>query len=109
VGAASTRCRSELTKLLISLGRCERDNIINYSIVTKNFRVQPGKKVDRSSRPTTVIACDHFRLWRLCGDSPFTAGQAETPRVLVGLCREKFLSTPAEAKPDEKSDGYCGG
>lgn len=24
-------------------------------------------------------------------------------------CREKFLSTPADAKPDEKSGGCCGG
>jgi len=23
-------------------------------------------------------------------------------------CREKFLSTPADAKPDIKSDGCCG-
>lgn len=32
-----------------------------------------------------LIACDHFGIWRLSGNSPFTVGQAETPRVLVCL------------------------
>ncbi len=38
-----------------------------------------------------LIACDHFGLWRLSGDSPFTVGQAETPRVLVCLSGDGHL------------------
>ena len=30
-----------------------------------------------------LFQCDHFRLWRLSGHSPFTVGAAEAPRVLV--------------------------
>ncbi len=30
-----------------------------------------------------LVLCEHFGLWRLRGESPFTVGTAETPRVLV--------------------------
>lgn len=38
-----------------------------------------------------LITCDHFWLWRLCGDSPFAVGKAETPRVLVCLAGDGCL------------------
>jgi mannose-6-phosphate isomerase len=38
-----------------------------------------------------LIACDHFGLWRRSGTSPFTVGQAETPRVLVCLSGDGHL------------------
>jgi len=30
-----------------------------------------------------LFYCEHFRLWRLRGQSPFTVGAADLPRVLV--------------------------
>ncbi len=33
----------------------------------------------------------------------------ETSNFCSEHCREKFLSTPADAKPDEKSGGCCCG
>jgi mannose-6-phosphate isomerase len=30
-----------------------------------------------------LFHCEHFRLWRLRGESPFTVGAAGVPRVLV--------------------------
>jgi mannose-6-phosphate isomerase len=30
-----------------------------------------------------LFDCEHFRLWRLRGQSPFTVGAAGVPRVLV--------------------------
>jgi mannose-6-phosphate isomerase len=30
-----------------------------------------------------LFDCDTFRLWRLCGESPFTIATKEVPRVLV--------------------------
>src|SRR5207244_11675479 len=32
-----------------------------------------------------LFQCDHFRLWRLRGEAPFTVGAAGAPRVLVCL------------------------
>ena len=32
-----------------------------------------------------LFDCDYFRLWRLCGQSPFAVGAAGAPRVLVCL------------------------
>ena len=30
-----------------------------------------------------LFHCEHFRLWRLRGQSPFTVGAVDLPRVLV--------------------------
>jgi mannose-6-phosphate isomerase len=38
-----------------------------------------------------LFSCEHFRLWRLTGDSTFTVGVAETPRVLVCIGGEGVL------------------
>ena len=32
-----------------------------------------------------LFDCEHFRLWRLRGQSPFTVGAADVPRVLVSI------------------------
>jgi mannose-6-phosphate isomerase len=32
-----------------------------------------------------LFHCEHFSLWRLRGEAPFTVGAAGTPRVLVGI------------------------
>ena len=38
-----------------------------------------------------VFLCEHFGLWRLRGESPFTVGAAETPRVLVCIAGDGQL------------------
>jgi mannose-6-phosphate isomerase len=44
------------------------------------------KPVVEATSPVTrerLFHCEHFRLWRLRGQSPFTAGAAGAPTVLV--------------------------
>jgi len=41
--------------------------------------VEEVKPVLRES----LILCEHFKLWRICGESPFKVGAAGMPRVLV--------------------------
>jgi len=41
--------------------------------------VEASTPVDRER----LFSCEHFRLWRLRGQSPFTVGAAGMPRVLV--------------------------
>jgi mannose-6-phosphate isomerase len=41
--------------------------------------VEATTPVERES----LFQCEHFRLWRLRGQSPFTVGAAGVPRVLV--------------------------
>ncbi len=38
-----------------------------------------------------LFLCEHFGLWRLRGESPFTVGAAETPRVLVCIAGDGQL------------------
>ena len=38
-----------------------------------------------------LIACEHFGLWRITGELPFTVGKAEIPRVLVCLSGDGHL------------------
>ena len=45
--------------------------------------VVPFVETESPALRERLIACEHFGLWRLCGDSPFIVGKAEAPRVLV--------------------------
>jgi mannose-6-phosphate isomerase len=36
-----------------------------------------------SVRHERLFQCDHFTLWRLRGESPFTVGVVDLPRILV--------------------------
>ena len=38
-----------------------------------------------------LFHCEHFSVWRLRGQSPFTVGAAGTPRVLVCIAGEGQL------------------
>jgi mannose-6-phosphate isomerase len=38
-----------------------------------------------------LFLCEYFGLWRLTGESPFMAGAAGTPRVLVGIAGDGHL------------------
>ncbi len=42
-------------------------------------------------RRERLFHCEHFSLWRHTGQSPFTVGAADTPRVLVCLGGEGKL------------------
>ncbi len=53
--------------------------------------VVPFVETESPALRERLIACEHFGLWRICGTSPFTVGQAETPRVLVCLSGDGHL------------------
>jgi mannose-6-phosphate isomerase len=53
-----------------------------------------------------LIACDHFGIWRLSGDSPFTIGRAETPRVLVCLSGSGHLEHDGSKYACAKGDVF---
>jgi mannose-6-phosphate isomerase len=45
--------------------------------------VRPWMEVDAPARRERLFDCQHFRLWRIQGELPFTVGAAGLPRVLV--------------------------
>ena len=47
--------------------------------------VQPVVEATTPVERERLFHCEHFWLWRLCGQSPFTVGAADLPRVLVCL------------------------
>ena len=51
-----------------------------------------------------LFDCDHFRLWRLRGQSPFTVGAAGTPRVLVCLEGTGRVERGGETYAADKGD-----
>ena len=42
-------------------------------------------------RRERLFHCEHFSVWRHTGQTPFTVGAADTPRVLVGVAGEGDL------------------
>ena len=38
-----------------------------------------------------LFSCEHFELWRLCGESPFTVGAVGVPRILVCIAGTGYL------------------
>jgi len=56
--------------------------------------VGPVAPVVEASTPVLrerLFHCEHFGLWRVCGESPFMVGAAGTPRVLVCIDGEGQL------------------
>ena len=53
--------------------------------------VAPVVEVFTPVRRERLFCCEHFGLWRLGGESPFTVGAAETPRVLVCIAGDGQL------------------
>jgi mannose-6-phosphate isomerase len=47
--------------------------------------VGPARPRPDGPGKTLLIDCPHFRLWRREGETPFTVGAADQPRVLIGL------------------------
>jgi len=46
-------------------------------------RVNPQPEETKPVMREKLIHCDHFGIWRISGDVPFTVGAPEMPRVLV--------------------------
>jgi mannose-6-phosphate isomerase len=46
-------------------------------------RVTPAVETATPVERERLFHCEHFWLWRLRGESPFTVGAADLPRVLV--------------------------
>ena len=53
--------------------------------------VAPVVEEVKPVRRERLFCCEHFGLWRLGGESPFTVGAAETPRVLVCIAGDGQL------------------
>ena len=53
--------------------------------------VTPVVEATTPVRRERLFHCEHFSLWRLRGESPFTVGAAGTPRVLVCIAGEGQL------------------
>jgi mannose-6-phosphate isomerase len=53
-----------------------------------------------------LFDCDKFRLWRLRGDAPFSAGAAGVPRVLVVIDGEGQVDHGGSTYPARKGDVY---
>jgi mannose-6-phosphate isomerase len=51
-----------------------------------------------------VFDCDHFVVWRLCSESPFTVGVTGTPRILVCLAGEGQVKHDGADWPCHKGD-----
>ena len=51
-----------------------------------------------------LIHCDHFGIWRICGEFPFTVGAARTCRVLVCLDGEGELGHAGVSYRCKKGD-----
>ena len=47
--------------------------------------VAPVVETEAPVRRERLFDCEYFRLWRLRGESPFTVGAADAPRVLVSI------------------------
>ena len=69
--------------------------------------VEPVTPVMEQTEPASkerLFQCEHFGLWRLSGESPFTVGQADTPRVLVCLAGDGRLEHAAADYAFRKGD-----
>jgi mannose-6-phosphate isomerase len=64
---------------------------INQALACINFAQGAAKPIVPVMETTTsvererIFQCEHFYLWRLHGQSPFTVGEMDAPRVLVCL------------------------
>ncbi len=68
--------------------------------------VVPFTEMESPALRERLITCDHFGLWRLSGTSPFSVGQAETPRVLVCLFGEGHLEHDGARYTCRKGDVF---
>jgi len=62
-------------------------NFKRGEVVPKTPVVEMAKPIQRER----LMQCDHFGVWRIQGEAPFTVGAASLPRVLVCLAGEGRL------------------
>jgi mannose-6-phosphate isomerase len=63
-----------------------RDLTVSQALACIDFArgpVEPVTPVTDTPGRERIFDCEHFVLWRLRGESPFTVGAAGSPRVLV--------------------------
>ncbi len=69
--------------------------------------LSPGRPEIEETTPVRrerLFSCEHFRLWRLSGGSPFMVGAAGTPRVVVCLSGQGQLEHEGGTYPVGKGD-----
>lgn len=71
---------------------------IDQALACINFKqgeIGPKKPVVEAAKPIPqerLMQCDHFGVWRVQGEAPFTVGAASLPRVLVCLAGKGNLN-----------------
>ena len=65
--------------------------------------VESTTPVERES----LSHCEHFWLWRLRGQSPFTVGGVDLPRVLVCVDGAGLVELAGPLTPSEKATYSC--
>ena len=76
-------------------------------IDSRKVAIGPTAPVVESTTPVRgewLFDCEHFRLWRLRGETPFTVGVAGAPRVLVCINGAGQLEHGADSMPIRKGD-----
>jgi mannose-6-phosphate isomerase len=66
--------------------------------------VAPVTEATMPVRRERLFQCEHFGLWRLCGQWPFTVGVADVPRVLVCIEGEGKLEHDGSTYPVGKGE-----
>ena len=59
---------------------------------------------EKSVRREQMFSCAHFRLWRISGESPFTVGVEDVPRVLVCIAGHGKLESGGATFAVRKGD-----
>ena len=66
--------------------------------------VAPVVEAESPIRRERLFQCEHFSVWRLCGEAPFTVGAAGMPRVLVCLDGAGSSTTASAMYPVSRGD-----
>jgi mannose-6-phosphate isomerase len=66
--------------------------------------VVPVLEATTPVRRERLFQCEHFGLWRLSGQAPFTVGVADVPRVLVSIDGEGKVEHDGATFPVRKGD-----
>ena len=66
--------------------------------------VVPVVEEEAPVRRERLFHCEHFSVWRHTGQSPFSVGAADTPRVLIGIVGEGELEHSGTHYPVARGD-----
>jgi mannose-6-phosphate isomerase len=94
-----------------SIGRCK--SIKRWlALIFRRLQSVPLYRGWQETTPALrerLFHCDHFGVWRISGDKPFSVGKEDMPRVLVCIAGETVIwSTLAPTIPSAKATScFC--